>query len=206
MESQQNDNEKGSSNKCNLVLRVLAIAATVTAAVVMGIDEETKTIRHHHSPTACGRCRSPNLESGWIEVPLSKFGDFGDIEASWRWSNKSLSEVSCPFFLHRYFVVANAIVSFYSLLSLILSISTKSQKTRLGLLISIADIAALALLFSGFGERGISNVGWKKVCNVYTKFCAKVTVSVAVSFVAGVAYVVLLLLALVGLHKRGHKG
>ncbi|ONK61565.1 uncharacterized protein A4U43_C08F31300 [Asparagus officinalis] len=162
MESQQNDNEKGSSNKCNLVLRVLAIAATVTAAVVMGIDEETKTIRHHHSPTACGRCR--------------------------------------------YFVVANAIVSFYSLLSLILSISTKSQKTRLGLLISIADIAALALLFSGFGERGISNVGWKKVCNVYTKFCAKVTVSVAVSFVAGVAYVVLLLLALVGLHKRGHKG
>ena len=91
------------------------------------------------------------------------------------------------------------------------TITSKGGKTSLTLLIIIVDTVMLALLFSGngaaaaigvVGEKGISKVGWNKVCNVYTKFCAHVIASVVVSLVACFAYLALVILALVGLHKR----
>ncbi|KAG1365186.1 putative CASP-like protein 1E1 [Cocos nucifera] len=69
----------------------------------------------------------------------------------------------------------------------------------------------VALLFSGIGaaltfgllgKYGNSHVQWQKVCNVFGKFCLDVSVSSNVSLLGSLAYVLLVQLAIVSLHKR----
>ncbi|GJN31901.1 hypothetical protein PR202_gb20356 [Eleusine coracana subsp. coracana] len=77
--------------------------------------------------------------------------------------------------------------------------------------VMVGDLVALALLFSAvgaaaefgiLGERGNSHVRWAKVCNVYGRFCERAMVSVIISLLAAFANLVLLMLAILDVHKN----
>lgn len=52
------------------------------------------------------------------------------------------------------------------------------------------------------GLKGNSHVGWTKICNVYDKFCQHVGASIAISLVASVVLVLLVILSAYSLSKK----
>lgn len=52
------------------------------------------------------------------------------------------------------------------------------------------------------GLKGNSHVGWTKVCNVYDKFCRQIAASVAISLVASIVLVLLVILSAYSLSKK----
>ncbi|XP_048136177.1 CASP-like protein 1E1 [Rhodamnia argentea] len=162
---------------CGLVLRLLAMALTLAAAVVLGVDKQTKTV-----PVQVGSGLPP------LHVPVT---------AKWHYLSAFV-----------YFVVANAVASGYAALSLLLLFANKAGKSRaLASAVAIADIIMVALLFSGsgaataigvIGHDGNSHVQWGKVCNVFDKFCDRVAISIVLSLVGSLAFVIMGGLAVLG--------
>ncbi|KAG0470221.1 hypothetical protein HPP92_016921 [Vanilla planifolia] len=77
--------------------------------------------------------------------------------------------------------------------------------------LTIADLLAAMILvscnsaasaISVVAENGNRHFGWDKICEFVGKYCAQVAAAVALSTFASVAYVLLILLTLVALHKR----
>ena len=110
---------------------------------------------------------------------------------------------------HRYFIAANAIAFFFSSVSFALSIINRSSANLP--LLSIVDLVIAALLFSCNGaasaiamlaKSGSDKIGWGKFCFAADKFCGQVTAAIVLSMVAALAYVLLLLLSIIGFHKR----
>ena len=88
-----------------------------------------------------------------------------------------------------------------------------TKKSSLGLLIIVLDLLMVGLLFSAVGAAGAiglmayvgnSHVNWNKVCNVFGTFCHQVVASVVLSVLAAVAYLFLVVLAVLGLNKRSN--
>ena len=109
-----------------------------------------------------------------------------------------------------FFIVTNGIVCGYSVLSLVISSANKGRRQGLALLITVMDIVVLSLLFSSLGaagavgvvgERGITKVGWNKVCDVYGKFCSHIIAAIAISFLGTIFYLSLVLSTVVSLHR-----
>ncbi|KAJ0798772.1 putative casparian strip membrane protein [Helianthus annuus] len=78
-------------------------------------------------------------------------------------------------------------------------------------MVTILDLMVVALLFSAIGAscavgligyRGNSHVRWEKVCNVFDKFCHQVMAAMALSFVACLAYLLLVVLAIFNVYKK----
>nr|AIC33063.1 integral membrane family protein [Elaeis guineensis] len=164
----------------DIVLRLIALATTLVAAVVIGVAKQTKTVSIQVSPT------DP-------PVPVT-------VVAKTAYASAFV-----------YFLIANVIACVYSAISLATSTVKRASKSNLPLLLSIIDIAMVAFLFSGngaattfglLGVRGNSHLQWKKVCNVFGKFCLDVTVSIMMSMLGFLAYVLLVLHAIISLHKR----
>ncbi|XP_072968488.1 CASP-like protein 1E2 [Typha angustifolia] len=181
--SEQKKAEAGatSTRVSSLVLRIVVVATTLVAAVVLAVDRQSKTVSISLVPTL---------------PPLAV-------------TVTAKSTDSSPFI---YFIVANCITSACSALSLLISIA-KRARNRNNVIMSMAfvDLLVVAVLFSGIGaaatfgvlgERGNSHVRWNKVCDVYDKFCAKGMISIGVSLVGGLAQLLLVMLSIVGLHKR----
>uniref|UniRef100_A0A0D9V0X9 CASP-like protein n=1 Tax=Leersia perrieri TaxID=77586 RepID=A0A0D9V0X9_9ORYZ len=106
----------------------------------------------------------------------------------------------------RYMVVANAMVFLYSAGAL----AMVRRRGAVVAAVMVGDLVALALLFSAvgaaaqfglIGERGNSHVRWAKVCDVYGPFCERAMAAVAVSLIAAFADLVLLMLAILTIHK-----
>lgn len=113
--------------------------------------------------------------------------------------------------LFRYFVVANAIASGYAVLSLLVTIGARTGPKGLALGITILDVIMVALLFSGngaamtmglLGYKGNSHVQWKEVCSTFEKFCHNVMVSILVSMIGSVLFVLLAARSIFNLHRR----
>jgi len=77
--------------------------------------------------------------------------------------------------------------------------------------VMVGDLLALALLFSAvgaaaefgiLGERGNAHVRWARVCNVYGAFCERAMAAVIVSLLAAFANLVMLMLAILAIHKN----
>ncbi|RWW29429.1 hypothetical protein BHE74_00048410 [Ensete ventricosum] len=110
-----------------------------------------------------------------------------------------------------YFVVANVVVFFYSVVSLVLSMVNKAGLASMPLIFSIADLLMVVLLFSSNGaaaaisvvaENGQQNLaGWDKICNLVGGFCARVNAAVVVSMLASVAYVMLVVFGMANLRR-----
>ncbi|KAK7292315.1 hypothetical protein RIF29_08093 [Crotalaria pallida] len=161
-----------SGGVCDLLLRVLALVLTLVAAIVLGLDKQTKLVSVQFVDTL-----PP------VHVPAT---------AKWQYASAFV-----------YFVVANVIACAYAASSLLL-VKIKG----LGTLLSVVDALMVALLFSCngattaigvIGFQGNSHLQWHKVCHVFSKFCNQVAVSIILSLLGSIAF---LLLVLLKLHRR----
>ncbi|KAK3039014.1 hypothetical protein RJ639_027499 [Escallonia herrerae] len=171
------------SLRCSdLVLRFVALALTLAAAVVLGVDKQTTLLE-------------VTLVSSLppVHVPVT---------AKWHYLSAFV-----------YFVVANAIACSYAAVSLLLTLATRGGKKNVALMIIILDLVMVALLFSGngatmtaglLGYQGNKHVQWNKVCDAFGKFCNQVGAAIAMSMLASLAFLLLVLLAALNLHKK-HK-
>ncbi|KAF3324665.1 CASP-like protein 1E1 [Carex littledalei] len=164
------------------VLRALALALTLVAAVVMGLDRQTTTIPFQLVPTL---------------PPLH-------IAVTAKWSHSS----AFIYFVVANVIVC--IYSAFSLVASLLTGASK-KTLSLAMPIAIGDLIMVALLFSSVGAamdfgllglRGNSHLRWNKVCGVYGKFCEKVQVAIALSMLGSCVFLVLVILSIISLHKR----
>ncbi|KAL3508051.1 hypothetical protein ACH5RR_033433 [Cinchona calisaya] len=171
---------KTSVRGLDLILRFLGFASTLVAAIVLGIDKQTKLV----SVTVVSTLPP-------ISVPVT---------AKWHYLSAFV-----------YFVVANAIACAYAAISLLLVLANRGAKKGLALMIITLDLVMVALLFSGggaalavglIGYEGNSHVQWNKVCNVFGKFCHQVAGAIVVSLVGSAVFLLLVLLAMLNLHKK----
>ncbi|RWR94107.1 CASP-like protein 1E2 [Cinnamomum micranthum f. kanehirae] len=164
----------------DFLLRLLVIGTTLAAAIVMGLAKETEV------------------------VPVSIFPGIPPVSvkvhAKMRYSSALV-----------YFVVANAIACGYALLSLFATIGQLGGPKGVGLGITILDVIMVALLFSGegaaatigvLGHEGNWHLRWNKVCNRFEKFCRSLAVSLILSMMGSLVFLLLVVLSIMHLHRR----
>ncbi|CAL9173468.1 CASP-like protein 1E1 [Musa acuminata AAA Group] len=165
------------------ILRISAIVLSLVATIVMGTARGTVTVLF------------VNPLTGFVSTVTG--------------STKSTNSAAFV-----YFIVANTLVSFYSVVSLALLIASKAGKSIMLLPFSIGDLVMVALLFSGNGaataisvvlEHGQQRLaGWSEICHAVGGFCARVNAAIVLSMVASLAYVLLVVLGLLGLRKSNY--
>ncbi|KAK4433942.1 CASP-like protein 1E1 [Sesamum alatum] len=107
-----------------------------------------------------------------------------------------------------YFVVTNATACAYAAISLLLLSANRGPKKRVAMMIVIFDLMIIALLFSSLGAvlavglKGNSHVQWHEVCSVFGKFCNQGATAIDHSGVASLVFLVLVLIAILKLHKK----
>ncbi|OMO53717.1 hypothetical protein CCACVL1_28409 [Corchorus capsularis] len=190
MESQNNTKMSGNDGKkqfmsrkvsnCDLILRVLALLLTLVSAIVLGVDRQTKVV-----PVQI----APNLPP--VNVAA---------QAKWHYLSAFV-----------YSFVSNIIACSYAAISILIAMGTRNGKKGLAAIIILVDLIMVALLFSSngaalaiglMGYKGNSHVQWNKVCNVFDKFCDQVAVSIVLSLLGSIAFVFLVAMAAISLHKR----
>ncbi|XP_059628079.1 CASP-like protein 1E1 [Cornus florida] len=177
---EMNVGNKSSLNCSEFMLRLLAFAFTLVAAIVLGVDKQTTVV-----PIQVVLAFPP------LNVPVT---------AKWNYMSAFV-----------YLEVTNAIACSYGALSLILTLAIMGKKKWFYLMIVILDLVVLVLLFSStgaataiglIGYRGNSHVRWSKVCDVFDKFCHQVAAAIAISLLGSLAYLLLVVLAILKLHKK----
>ncbi|KAK7348204.1 hypothetical protein VNO80_22754 [Phaseolus coccineus] len=165
---------------CDLAMRVLAFMLTLVAAIVISADKQTKVVP--------------------IQLSDSLPPFYLPFTAKWHQMSAIL-----------YFLVTNAIACTYAALSLVLALVNRGKSKGLWTVITVLDAFMVALLFSGngaaaavgvLGYKGNSHVNWKRVCNVFDKFCDQMAASIGVSFIGSLAFLLLVIIPVVRLHPR----
>ncbi|KAJ9556231.1 hypothetical protein OSB04_010845 [Centaurea solstitialis] len=175
------DNGRRSSfDRMDMVVRFLALALTLVAAVLVGLDKQTATVSLTLVPS----------------VPPIR------VPATGKWTYMSAFV---------YLVIVNAISCFYAAVSLLLVLARRGRHKLVSLTVTILDLVMVGLLFSALGAtasigligfQGNSHVHWDKVCNVFDKFCHQIVIALFLSFAGSIAYLVLIVLAVLHLHKK----
>ncbi|KAL8524924.1 hypothetical protein ACS0TY_014517 [Phlomoides rotata] len=163
----------------DVVLRFLLLASCVAAVVVMVTSKQKKLIAIPFPP---------------FQLPQS--AEFKDS----------------PAFI--YFVAALSAAGLYSLITTLVSFYSLLKPGCCPKVIShfiIFDVLFLGIVASATGSagavgyiglKGNSHVRWNKVCNVFDDFCKHVGASIAVSLVASVVLVLLVVLSVYSLSKK----
>ncbi|KAK6254567.1 hypothetical protein QUC31_016290 [Theobroma cacao] len=168
-------------NSCDLILRVLALLLTLVAAIVLGVNKQTKVVPIQIAPTL---------------PPLN-------IEAQARWHYLSAFVYAM---VSNIIACSYAAISILMVMG-----TRNAKKGLAQTVILLLDLVMVALLFSAngaafaiglMGYKGNSHVRWNKVCNVFDKFCNQVAVFVVLSMLGSVAFMLLVALAAATLHKR----
>lgn len=161
----------------DVVLRFLLLAASITAVVVMVTSKQTEII-----PTLRGPAPIP-----------AKFQH-------------------SPAFI--YFIVALSVAGLYSIITAIVSLSFLGKPNvpaKLFWFLIIDDVLMLGIVAAATGAagavgyiglKGNTHVQWREICNVYDKFCRHVGSSIAVSLVAAVVLVLLVIVNAHSLYRR----
>ncbi|RWR94690.1 CASP-like protein 1E2 [Cinnamomum micranthum f. kanehirae] len=164
----------------NFLLRILAMATTFVAAIVMGLAKETETVPFVLIPGT---------------DPL-----FVPVSAKMRYSSSFVffvvaNAIACAY-------------SAFSLLVTIGG-SKGSRALALGITILDVIMVALLFSGNGaattvglLGYKGNSHVGWNKVCNTFEKFCRNVMASLIVSQIGSISFVLLVAISIFDLHRR----
>ncbi|XP_010241324.1 PREDICTED: CASP-like protein 1E1 [Nelumbo nucifera] len=174
-------NPRSSVRSSDFLLRLLAVVTTLVAAIIIGVARETKMV-----PFSLLSNVPPSY------IPLT-----------------AKSHYSSAFV---FFTVSNAIACAYAALSLLLLIAKRARGNAITLATTIIslDVIMVGLLFSGngaaaaiglLGYQGNSHANWQKVCNVFGTYCHQVAASIGVSLLGSLLFVLLVLLAVLNLHK-----
>lgn len=173
-------NYKRKLSYCDLSLRVLALVLTLVAAIVLGVGKQNKVVSIKIIPTL------PPVNV----AATAKF------------------QYSSAFV---FYLVSNAIACSYAAISLLLLLADKNGNKGLAMLIVLLDLAMIGLLFSAngaagaiglLGYQGNSHVQWKKVCDIFGKFCGHVAVSLILSLFGSLAFFLLVALAAMRILKK----
>lgn len=165
------------ASTCDLLLRVLALVLTLAAAIVLGVDKQTKVVPIKIVDTLPA-----------INLPVS---------AKWHY----LSAFT-------YSVASNAIACSYAALSLVLAVSGKKGIMSI---VIVLDLLMVAMLFSSngaalaiglMGYQGNSHVRWTKVCHVFGRFCNQAAVSISLSLLGSILFLLLVGITSLRLHKK----
>ncbi|CAH9099476.1 unnamed protein product [Cuscuta europaea] len=160
-------------------VRVLAFANTFAAALVLGVDKQTKLIDIQIVSTL-----PP------VSVPVT---------ANWKYM---------PAFVY-FVVANSIACAYAAVSLVLMVVARGQKMTSLFLIISdllmmvllfsgVGAAAAVGLL----GFTGNSHLQWNKVCNVFGKFCAQVGGAIFVSFAGATFFLLLVLLATLKLHSN----
>ncbi|KAF8084572.1 hypothetical protein N665_0711s0001 [Sinapis alba] len=173
MEMEKGKMESGSKKGLELTMRVLALALTLTAATVLGVAKQTKVVSIKLIPTLPPLDVSTTAKASYLSAFVFN-------------------------------ISANAIACGYTAFSIAILMVSKGRRSK-GLIMAvlIGDLVMMALLFSGtgaagaiglMGVQGNKHVMWKKVCNVFGKFCHQTAASVAITLLAAIVFMVLVVL------------
>lgn len=103
------------------------------------------------------------------------------------------------------------LVFVYSAAALAISIANRASSSNLELPFNIADLLVAILLFSCnsaasntsvIASNGSDRLGWTKICDIVGSFCGQATAAIVLSMFAALAYVLLVVLGIINLHKR----
>ncbi|EOA17483.1 hypothetical protein CARUB_v10005811mg [Capsella rubella] len=167
MEVENGKRETGSRKGVELAMRVLALVLTMTAAIVLGVAKQTKVVPIKLIPTLPPLDVSTTAKASYLSAFV-------------------------------YNVSVNAIACGYTAISIVILMISKGKRSK-GLLMAvlIGDLVMVALLFSGtgasgaiglMGKQGNDHVMWKKVCGVFGKFCNQAAASIAITLIASVVF------------------
>ncbi|XP_008458485.2 CASP-like protein 1E1 isoform X1 [Cucumis melo] len=168
---------------CDLIVRFVAMILTLAAAVVIGVDKQTKTV-----PLQLAASLPP------LHVPVT---------ARWHYLSSFVYFVVAN-------AIACSYAAFSLVLSLL---NKGKCRGFIRSAIIVMDILTVALLFSGFGAaaavgaigwRGNSHLNWNKMCNVFGRFCGQGAASLLLSLLGAMAFLSLSLLSAFRL-QRGFK-
>lgn len=165
----------------DLLLRFMALALTLAAAVTVALDKQTKVV-----PISL----VPSLPP--LNVPVTAI--FHDLSAF------------TYFVVANCITCAYGVLSLILILA-----NRGKRNGVLAMVIIILDLVMVALLASSLGAatavgvlglQGNEHVHWDKVCNVFGKFCHQVAGAVVVSFLGSISYLFLVMLAVLDLHHK----
>ncbi|CAL9090773.1 unnamed protein product [Musa acuminata var. zebrina] len=164
-------------------LRLLLFASAVTALVVMVTSKQTKLIPVTVAPSS--------------QIFLVS------RDAKFQHS---------PAFI--YLVAALSVTGLYSIITMLVSlfsIASPSPSPKTLFLLILFDTLMAGVMASATGNagsvayiglKGNSHVNWNKICNMYGKFCRHVGSSTAVSLIASIVLVLLVVLSSYSLYRR----
>ncbi|KAL2470325.1 CASP-like protein 1E1 [Abeliophyllum distichum] len=164
----------------DLVLRVLALALTLAAAVLLGINKQSTVVPIALLPT----------------LPPMNVG----VTAKWHYLSAFVyfvvaNAIACAYAaISLLITMANRagkkglgmIITIFDLVMVALLFSGVGAAFAVGLI----------------GFQGNSHVQWNKVCHVFGKFCDQAAAAVGVSFVGSMLFFLMVLLATLNLHKN----
>ncbi|KAK7387863.1 hypothetical protein VNO78_22659 [Psophocarpus tetragonolobus] len=163
---------------CHLLLRFLAFALTLAAAIVIAVNKQTKVV-----PIQLVDSLPP------LNVPLT---------AKWH-------QMSAILYFLVTNATACTYAGISLLLGLVKRGKCKGLWTLITVL--DAFMVALLFSGNGaaaavgvLGYKGNSHVNWNKVCNVFGRFCDQMAASIAISLIGSLAFLLLLLLPVLKLH------
>ncbi|XP_059648185.1 CASP-like protein 1E2 [Cornus florida] len=171
---------KRSVNCLEFVLRLLAFAFTLVAAIVLGVDRQTKVVPIQVVPTL---------------PPLSV-----PVTAKWNYLSAFVYLVVTNAITCSYAALSLVLTltkmdrkKGFSLMIIILD---------LVMLVLLFPSIGAATAIGVIGYQGNSHVRWNKVCDVFDKFCHQGAAAIAMSLLGSLAYLLLVMLAAFKLHKK----
>ncbi|XP_057469554.1 CASP-like protein 1E2 [Actinidia eriantha] len=161
-------------------LRVLAFALTLVAAVVLGVDKQTKVV-----PVTVLSTLPP------LNVPVTAKSHYLSAFVYFVVTNA----IACTYAALS-LVLTLATKGGQKGLALIITIL---DLVMVALLFSGEGAAAAVGIL---GYKGNSHVRWNKVCNVFEEFCHQTAAALVLSLLGSVAFFFLVVLAALNLHKK----
>ncbi|KAJ8766351.1 hypothetical protein K2173_022410 [Erythroxylum novogranatense] len=162
----------------DVLLRVLAFALTLTSAIVLGVNKQTKVVSVKLVDTLPA-----------VNVP---------VVAKWHYLSAFVylvvaNAVACSY------AALSTIISLNRKKGWCVPFIAILDSLMVAMLFS-ADGAAVAIGIMGY--KGNSHVRWNKVCNNFGRFCGQVAAAAALSLLGSIVFVLIVALTTLRLHRR----
>jgi len=170
----------------DLILRLLAIGATLAAAIVMGTNKQTVTMAVAVGPNG---------------LPI-----LGRLHAKYHYSPAFIFFVVAN-------AVACGYTALSLILSVTGKLAARSgaYPSASAFHLAVADLVMVALVSAGssaaaaiayVGYKGNSHTRWAKICGEFDRFCHHTAGAVVVSFVGVIIFMILTVMSVYSLYKR----
>ncbi|KAG2721547.1 hypothetical protein I3760_02G086800 [Carya illinoinensis] len=163
-----------------LLLRLLALALTLVAAILVGVDKQTETV-----PVVLVDSLPP------LNVPVT---------AKWHYLSAFVYLMVTNIIACSYAALSMLLTFTSRGENIILGSMILILDTLMVALLFSGTGAAIAIGLIGY--HGNSHVRWQRVCNVFGKFCGQVAASIVVSVIGAVAFILLVVFSALRLHKK----